>query len=480
MSWYNPTTWGKDIALQNRSAELPQKVFVADGGKYQFGMGYEYSEYEPATINWSIDNLLYGGYGRQNFIELFYCLPEIFAPVHEIASRVADACWQLRSTNKANAVDTNNADFNRLFTNPNPLMGFKQFVYQAVCYELLTGANIEYLNKPATLPDELGSVLSWFNLPTPKVKIDVKQNVDVYSSTNITDLVNSYTIGSRNFPIQNVISLVTHDLKFGNSVDKFASPLLGAKLAIKNLIPVYEARGVIYIKRGALGFLVSKKSDESGLISLTSKEKEQAQKDFQESYGLRGDKSTVGVTAAPLEFIKTSMSIAELLPFDETLADATAIYACLRVPKHLIPNKDSSTYANADADMKSFYGDLIIPMANRYAQVWSNKFNIPNRYIYADFSKVAILQENLKEKAAVDQINGNVWLQRFTSGVGTLNQWILSWNGAPIAGIPLYDQTIYQMSPEDLETVNKIINLKAVSTGTPGQTQGSTEKPTLE
>lgn len=478
MTWYNPTTWGKDIAMQTRSADIAEKVFVADGGKYKFGMGYEYSEYEPAQLSWSIDSLLYGNYGRQNFIELFYCLPEIFAPVHEIASRIADAEWQLRR-NMDDGVDTKNVDFNRLFTQPNPLMGFKQFVYQAVCYEILTGANFEYLNKPSTLPNEIASILSWWNMETQKLKITMKQNVDVYSSTELTDLVQSYTIGTRNFDLKNVLSVVNHDLKYGNTADRFKSPLCGAHLAIKNLIPVYEARGVIYIKRGALGFLVSKKSDESGLISLTKTEKEEAQANFQNTYGLRGDKHLVGVTAAPVDFVKTSMSIQELQPFDETLADAVAIYKVLRVPRHLVPSKDNSTFANADADMKSFYGDVVIPMANRYAQSWTNAFQIPNRYIYADFSKVAILQENLKEKAAVDQINGNVQLQRFTSGVSTLNDWILSYKGTPVTGIAIYDKKIYEMTPEELDTVKNVINLKAASAGTPSQNDNSVEKPTV-
>ena len=74
-------------------------------------------------------------------------------------------------------------------------------------------------------------------------------------------------------------------------------------------------------------------------------------------------------------------------------------------------------------DMKSFYADVIIPTANRYAQTQTVKFAIPNRYVYADFSNVPILQENAKEKSEVNQIDGNVWLQRFTSGVCSLNDW---------------------------------------------------------
>jgi hypothetical protein len=479
MSWYNPASWGQDIAMQQRAADIPDKIFVADGGKYKFGMGYEYSEFEPASLNWSIDNLLYGGYGRQNFITLFYSLPEIFAPVHEIASRVADAEWQLRR-NMDDGIDYKNADWNRLTTSPNPLMSHKQLIYQAVCYELLTGANFQYLNRPNTLPqDSLSSVITWLNMPTQHVKIERNERADPYSATTISDLISGYSIGERKFDVKNVMAITNHDLNFGNQVDKFKSPLQGAHLAIKNLLPVYEARGVIYIKRGALGFLVSKKSDESGLISLTKTEQEEAQLNFQDTYGLRGDKNTVGVTRAPVEFVKTSMSIQELQPFDETLADAIAIYKCLRVPRHLVPSKDNSTFSNADADMKAFYADVIIPTANRYAQTQTTTFAIPNRYIWPDFSLVPILQENAKEKSQVNQIDGNVWLQRFTSGICSLNEWLVGIKSDPITGVALYEKKIYEMLPDELEIVKGVMNLKAASTGTPSA-KNTTEKPTID
>lgn len=466
--------------IQQRSAEFPSKVFIEQDGKGIF----EYSAIAPPLLamSYDIESLLEGAYGRDNFINLFYLLPEIFAPVNEIASRVADAVWQLRKEWN-DEVDYGNKTFNRLFSQPNPMMSFKQLVWQACCYELLTGANIEYFNKPPTLANDYENILSWWNLPINKLFIEKKQGVDVYSSTKLNDLIAGYSITEngrkRDFPIQNVLPFMNHDLAKGNEVDRFKSPLCGARLAIKNLLPVYEARGVIYIKRGALGFLVSKKSDESGLISLTKSEKEEAQREYSRSYGLMAGQNQVGVAAAPLEFIKTSMSIQELQPFDETLADAVAIYATLKVPRHLVPSKDTSTFANAAADMKSFYGNVIIPMANRYAEAWTTYLNIDRRYIYADFSNVAELQEDRKEKAGVDQIKGNVMLQRFTSGVASLNDWLAD-IGANSVSMEIYDKKIYEMTPEELATVKGIINLKAQSTGTPSNNPNSNEKPAIE
>jgi len=398
-------------------SEVPEKVFIEAVGDKPFN--YEYSEVEPAHSR--LSDILEGAHSRQNFINLFYCLPEIFAPVNEIAWRVADATFVLKRT-LDDATDWKDKDFNRLFTKPNPFMDIKQFVYQSVCYEYLTGLSLQFFNKPSTLANDYKNILSWSNLPSQKITIDKDSAVDVYTATELSDVIKGYRLGSRKFETQNVLPLIQMDLSYGMEVDKYKSPLHGASMAIGNLIPVYEARGVIYIKRGALGFIVSKKKDDSGTAPLSPEEKEEIQRETQRTYGLSKGKNQMGYTSVPVDFIKTSMSIDELKPFDETLADAVAIYAALRVPRHLVPSKDSSTFSNADADLKSFYNSVVIPLAKRYALAWSNYMNIPNRYIDADFSHVPILQENLKEKADTLAINTTTAMTQYSSGMITKNE----------------------------------------------------------
>lgn len=484
MGWLN-NFWGKELNKRDTSIEVPEKVFIEHEHNRLPGGGdtWEYSEVDPANYRggYDIDDILYGAYGRQNFITLFYCLPEIFAPVNEIASRVAEATWQLCSTQN-DSIDYKNKAFNRLFEKPNPLMTMKQFVWQSVCYEILTGASIQYINKPSTLPDEIDSVLSWWNVPTHKVNIDKKKNVDVYTATRIEDFVSKVVSteggNKRELDLKNIIPFIKFDLEQGNQVDKFKSDLKGAEIAIKNLLPVYEARGVIYIKRGALGFIVSKKSDASGNISLTKTEKDEAQKAYDQTYGLRRGQTQVNVSAAPVEYISTSMSIQELQPFDETLADANVIYKVLRVPKHFVPSKDNSTFNNAESDTKAFYDDVILPYANKYAQGWNEKFAIPNRYIKADFGHIAVLKSNKKDDAIVDKTNGTTWLERWSNGVCTLNDWIMAFDGEKGAG-DIYEKKIFELSPENVELVKNIINLK--SNGTTSQNKGTqTESSTSQ
>jgi len=462
MAWYNPKTWGEN--LNKRNIQIPEKVFIEREGGY-----YEYSEYEPQHLENYLESFLGGHYSKQNYINLFYCLPEIFAPVNEIASRVADANWQLRK-NSNDEVVYNDPYFNKLFEYPNPLMNFKQFIWQSVCYELLTGANFQYINRPSTLQPTFDNIISLWNLPTSRLNIELKKNVDIYSSTSMSDLVQSYKEGQRVFEVKNVLPFIQLDIAFGNEANKFVSPLQGASIAIKNLIPVYEARNVIYVKRGALGFIVSKKTDASGTMALTPKEKQDAQDAYQANYGLQRGKNQVGVSSAPVEYIDTSMSIQELQPFEETLSNAIAIYSALRVPPHLVPSKDKSTFNNAKADMKSFYSDVIIPMANKYAQSYTRFFNIDRKYVHADFSHIPILQEDRKEKADVEKILGSVWLERWNNGVCSLNDWIVSNDGEKGTG-SIYEKKIFELTEDELSLVKNVLNLKG-NVNTPTQNTG--------
>src|SRR3569833_3224459 len=154
----------READLNSGPNDRPIYVQGPFGDQTAMPVNYEYSGDAPARLSRTIESLLYGPYNRQNFINLFYALPEIFAPVHEIASRVADADYQLRAT-RDDKIITNDEAFNRLFNDANPLMTTKQLIYQSVCYEILTGCSLMYLNVPSLLDFNYQNVLTWMNIP---------------------------------------------------------------------------------------------------------------------------------------------------------------------------------------------------------------------------------------------------------------------------------------------------------------------------
>ncbi|HYD90279.1 MAG TPA: phage portal protein [Flavobacterium sp.] len=402
---------------------IPEKVFIERKPEM------EWSPDEPNLKNY-IANLLDGYYSQSNFLELFHCLPEIFAPIHEIASRVADARWELRKTWN-DEVDYTDEAFNRLFTSPNPFMNMQQHVYMSVCYYLLTGRLFWSRNLPSTLELRYSNILSWFTLPSHTVHVDQIKNVDIYTCTETEDFIRGYqlrdtVIGTkgRKFEPKEVMPVVNYSLKHAYDLNRNNSPLLGADKPIKNLIPVYEARGVIYIKRGAMGFIVSRKTDDSGTVALTPDENDQLLADYQKTYGVVGGKSNLGITGQPIDYIQIGMSIKELQPFEETLADAIAIYSTLRVPRHLVPSKDAGTFSNVDASMKAFYDNVIIPLATMFADTWTNGmyFSSNRKYVYPNFDHVNYLQADKKLEAEVDKTNTETADLRYRKGMITKNE----------------------------------------------------------
>jgi len=443
----------KEQSIEQRDS-VPSKVFIETENSEQV-----YSTDEPSALQETFYNLLNGFYARQNYITLFYAVPEIFAPVHEIARRVSDCNWQLLK-DWNDEVDYRDQDFNRLFSVPNPIMDIRDLIYQAVCYELLTGRNFFYLNRPGTLEVTHENILSWYNLQEPNVTVVMDKQADIYSATDINDIVLAYKIGSRSFDRENVVPLFNTHLEGKFDLNNCQSYLKGADMAIKNLVPVYEARGAIYIKRGQMGMWVSTATDQSGTVALLPKEKKELRKELNKDYGLTGGRDTVGISDVPVNFVKSSMTIEEMQPFEETLMDALVIYKVLRVPQHLAPRKDQSTFNNTESEMTAFYTDVIIPMAKRYANVFTTRmgFNLKRRYLRADYSHIEYLQKDLKAKAEVDERNGNIYLQRFKNGICSLNDWIVS-TGNEKMNLPIYTKKLFEMTPEELILLNNTLNL---------------------
>lgn len=407
----------KEQNIEQRSS-VPDKVFVEKEDSE-----FTYSPDEPHALQETFYNLLNGFYARQNYITLFYAVPEIFAPVHEIARRVSDCNWQLLK-DWNDEIDYKDKDFNRLFSTPNPIQDIRDLIYQAVCYELLTGRNFFFMNRPTVLASRYDNILSWYNLQEPNVTVVMDKGADIYSATEINDIVLAYKIGSRSFERSNVMPLFNMHLEGKFDLNNCQSYLKGADMAIKNLVPVYQARGAIYLKRGQMGMWVSAAKDESGTVALLPKEKKALRNEMNADYGLTGGRDTVGISDVPVNFIKSSMTIQEMQPFDETLADALVIYKVLRVPQHLVPRKDQSTFNNTDAEMRSFYTDVIIPMAKRYASVFTTRmgFNLNRRYIKADYSHIEYLQTDLKKKAEGEKVNIENALTLYKEGIIKKNE----------------------------------------------------------
>ena len=328
----------------------------------------------------------------------------------------------------------------------------------------------------AAMPDVFSTAEKWrycdnyWVLPSDKTIVEpVYGNIPLFGIAQTEDIIRSYRLeygwnGSLEIPPYQIWHDRDGSAEFysGAMFLKSKSRLASQNKPMSNLIAVYEARNVIYVKRGGLGFIVSKKTDATGSIALTDDEKEQLLKQNFEKYGVRKGQVPYGISDADIDFVRTNLSIAELQPFEETLADAINIAGAYGIPAVLVPRKDQSTFSNQATAEKSVYCSTVIPMAKQFCKDFTAFLGLEGGgyYLDCDFSDVDCLQEGLKESEDVKTNINKRCREQFSCGLITLNDWRAQIGESMIEN-PLFDKLKFDMSDEELDKVNRVFNTKS-------------------
>ena len=403
-----------------------------------------------------------------NFVTLFNTVPEVAWPVNFIASRAAGAQYVLRKYSDDSVV-WNNENVNKMLVRPNAFETWYTTLWKHFAYKLVTGNSFIRAAMNETFAGTK-SLWKWCDryvcLEEPYVQIEyLRSAADIYGVADIEDVVKAY-YHNWGVTVRQPIDprLIFHD-KDDTLAVVTADPLMAdSRLrsvlkAVSNVVAVYEARNVIYVKRGGLGWLVSAAHDEMGSRALTKDEKTQILDQANEMYGLDRGKYPYGISDVPLSFIRTNLSISDLQPFDETLADAVVIAGAYGIPPVLIPRKDQSTYSNQASAEKAVYSSVIIPLVKRFCQEFTAFLGLSadGLYLDADFSGVDCLQTGKKEEQEVKRSIADRCKIEFEAGIVTLNDWRAQ-QGYERVENPLYDKLVTEMTPDEIESVRKLSN----------------------
>lgn len=402
----------------------------------------------------------------QNLPVLFETISEISFPIVSIARGVASGNYQLRDSN-TDAIIYDNERINQFLSKPYPLYTFQEMLYLIECYQMVTGNSYLYaaVGFEALSKNRWKYCNSYSVLPSQYVSTVLVDNPKIFTAEKITDIIKGYKVsdGRGQFFIEpwNAMVLKNYGLTIQNGLNCGVSPLMAAKYPICNLIESYQARNAIFVKRGALGALVSKKSDASGNIPLTTTEKKNIRDEYNLTYGVTNGKSPVMISELPLDFLRMSMSIQELMPFDEHLEDAIQIAGVFEFPPDLIPRKDKSTFANQDNSEIGLYNKVIIPRANTLVQALNGFLGLEDSgmYLSVNFNHVSVLQPKRKAEAETDKIISETSKANFYSGIITLNDWIAKAGGEKKSD-PFYDKYVFDMDEEELlklKTIKELI-----------------------
>ena len=457
----------------------------------------------PSATNYSVlatevlEGILHPKYAGDNFLTLFATVPEVFWPIDFIASRVAGASFVVRRSSDDSVVWRLAHPVNGILNNPNCLMGWYEFIYNHFVYKLCTGNAFVR----AAMGDHLDAeALKWkycdtyWNLPATRVQIEPKNmySVPLFGVTpgGIEDIVKGYRIafGSKLTELIPTYQ-VWHDRdglpSYGGRVGflKAMSRLAPLKKPIGNLIAVYSARNIIYIKRGGVGFIVQQQQDKAGTVAMTSDEKKAFVKELTDTYGFSEGQFPFGVSNIPMSFVRTNLSISELQPFDETLADAITIAGAYGIPSVLVPRKDQATFSNQATAEKAVYSSVVIPLAKRFCKDFTTFLRMEEGgskyYLDCDFSGVDCLQEGLKEAEEVKKLVNERCLEQFNKGLITLNDWRGQIGEAMIeeSELSLASKLKWQMTDEELATVAKIFNSSFTNNNNQQQEDGTNQQP---
>lgn len=428
--------------------------------------GSEIQRWSPRYIELNVFPKLCGN----NFLQLYNTVPEVFFPINFIASRIAGATFEVKRV-KDDSIVFYKKELNKFLDHPNCMMSFRELVYMHFVYKLATGnAFMRAAMGEGSNPDRRWRWCDNF-WELPAERMQVVHNFDIsqlFGVADKEDLIKAYRLENSLMTSRDIDPVeIWHDrdgmpdFNNGPNFMMSSSRLRSQKKAISNLLAVYEARNVIYVKQGGLGFIISKKQDVTGTIALTEKEKDTIRKQFDSKYGVTDDKLPYGISDVPIDFVRTNLSITDLQPFDETLQDAITIAGAFGIPSVLVPRKDQSTFSNQSTAEKAVYSSQIIPMTKRFCQDLTAFLGLEEDGLYIDccFKDVDCLQEGMKEAETVKKMLNERCKMQFLCGLISINDWRAQICEEKLEG-EVFEKVMFNMTDEEIEFINRVFNIK--------------------
>ncbi len=126
-SIFNPKAFAEELTA--KAADTSAVITKSSSVKADFVIpdAWRYSQ-----IQAMLDGLIRPTVVGDNFIELYKTIPEVFWPIDFIAKRISEAHFDLKRTNDDSIVWCNRMGADRILKQPNPLMTWRELVFQHV------------------------------------------------------------------------------------------------------------------------------------------------------------------------------------------------------------------------------------------------------------------------------------------------------------------------------------------------------------
>lgn len=340
--------------------------------------------------------------------ELACNVAEIFIPIDAIADRAASIEYKLYNRNTGEEYEAK-GNLKRLIEQPNPLSRFSDIVYQSVFSELSDGNSYIYTKTPDSIKNPTIDNISniWVLKPNVTKPILLKVISNPFLMKDKKDFIDYYKTF---FLLSHKLEprYVLHRSLLGTDENGCGiSPLSRVERNINNILAVYQARYNVYAKNGNGGILSKAPASNGSSLqeAVDPATRDEIIADLQNRNGITGNKNFIGISAIPLQFIKTLGTIQELQPFEETEENAIKIAGAFGVNKELIPRKGSSTFTNQNDAEKGLWQNVVKSICVDKAKDLTQAFYLPEEIEFRpDFSTVEALQEDKKTNYEADNI----------------------------------------------------------------------------
>jgi hypothetical protein len=324
----------------------------------------------------------------------------------------------------------------KLLEHPNALQSWKQFEAQNYIYQQIAGYCVVLPIKPVGF--EAVNAVSLWNLPPWMLEVKEKEKINLASVREAKDFFESITLvwkGERT-PLSLEDVYIFKD--FTPSVCSLVMPESRTKALdqpISNIIGTLESRGVLIDKRGPSYVISSNKSDESGDVPLSAKEKQAVEEEFKQ-YGLKRKQVQAIITSANIKLETVGFSTRDLMLFEEMEDDIMRLCDGYGMPYRLMASNRNNSLGGSDAEYfnKQLYEDTIIPEAESFYEQWNQFFKLSqyNLTLSKDYTHIACLQADKVKEATARNILNDAKKKEFDAGLITLDQWLQALGEDPL------------------------------------------------
>jgi hypothetical protein len=311
----------------------------------------------------------------------------------------------------------------KLFDTSNFIQSFSELYVLKEIYRLIYGWSAIYLLRAfdGAMP------IAMFAIPPSILNFRIDNNYLLYNQTDASNIVKSVKITGTNAEI-NFSDLIF----FRDSIPNTENPLLSDS-KMQSIFNEYdlasaisEAEKTIVERRGAFGIL-SKDINDPNSIGIFEDERDELQKKYQDTYGLRMSKNQIIITQMALKWQQMSLPVRDLMLVELGEEAQKRIAGVYDVPYNLLPGGSDSTFSNQEKAEKHLYASKAIPTSESDAKKFTDailaKYDL---HLKLDYSDLYLFQDDLKDKATSINTAINGLNAAFTAGNITREEWRLN------------------------------------------------------